>query len=1083
MAKRRHALTITSQPFVCFVLRLHRKSTTSDRNVFGAKFDLDNMDQQDSLLCPIDRLVWSFCDRDILHKTSSNGALNDLLALTEALEVAQCRQPFDTIRFCDTLVQSPDKLFELLSKVSADELLSANGKQLKARTKAKGSNSVSAWFRSVAPTSLASIVVYNFERRMLECYNSSSILTSPINGTSLSDYFAALAEDVREKVVAACFDQVQQLDDLAFGDCREECAASARRVSRLSENEKSLRFSIMFDERTLGAKSEWVANARVEMLPRLVKGRLTDDGVRLGSLRSLSLMFMQHLLRQSVEQRLLNDRLAQMQSTKNGKSQTSSRSGRGKRGQRKTLSHTSALSSQVSSSQVPEPVLAQSAAKHSSEEATQVLPSGGDSNTLEGGRPSEILNFSLSQISDGKKQLSLSISHQFVFEDARRPSSISLGKHDKQRCDLEDSSLYSVCKDKAEARKTRKKTLTDDISIPFDLSKMNRTLMEEAHRAKEEKVRNLSSNLKKGKLASRGKLHSGASRRYTFSSKTSTRSNDSCELAKHTPEAPGTTDLQLRRGGNTVHLPPVSGIFRSEKRATPADEHPNHSSEPVACVEDGEKGEQGGLPLFPTADGEEESTVQMTPAPIGDGSIFLKNKAARRPVTELIVVERGARKKLQAGRSEQNLSPSKSVRGRNFSKAPTLNPSRKNVVTPPSKFHASTSTKGKPSPTPTNLPKSALCLKDEVATAGAKLTSDKVKRQDFREVSSDARSYFKTQVNASLEQMHAAIVGRTERLKPACERVLAFLTETASKLFSDFVAALPYGSFLTNLMTRFSDLDVCLTFCQSAFTRPDALDYLTKLAKALKESEAVASVEAIFTATVPILKVAFNSHLVGTEPGLCSGVFDADLSVFSHSPILYHIMPLRTSYFAKVCVETKPFLGALTVVVKHILCSKGLVGSLRGGVNSFGVFLLALASFTDANAPPVACLGAAFLRLCDYITFFDHNTQYLYVRDESFSVRVAKPTPSPDLSISDPTNSLCFTNVTRHCSNFGKIKEVFVCFRDELNRFCEAAVMAREEKQQSGGHAPKTLLWGGEEEAVASEETRLGPVVRLLELE
>lgn len=301
-------------------------------------------------------------------------------------------------------------------------------------------------------------------------------------------------------------------------------------------------------------------------------------------------------------------------------------------------------------------------------------------------------------------------------------------------------------------------------------------------------------------------------------------------------------------------------------------------------------------------------------------------------------------------------------------------------------------------------------------------------------------------VSARIDAALSGAAAHCLALEPARKEILRLIEQTARNTITDEVQVYPYGSYVTQILTPFSDLDVCLCVNTSLLERAETIHYLRQIADVLSQQPCVASANGVFSAIVPVLKIEVKlpdtSPSLGTStPPLSSSpssepsespTLSVDLTIFKSEASPMFIGPLRTTSYVHGCAKYYPLLAPLASFVKLVLYSNGLMGLYKGGLNSYGLSLLVFAFIEQSGGLFFADLGDAFVKFCRFVGQLDPRSQFIYVASQSPLKVWPKQFPEPSLVIYDPTILHANVNVTPTCTLFPKIQEL-------LGRFAKLA--------------------------------------------
>lgn len=137
-----------------------------------------------------------------------------------------------------------------------------------------------------------------------------------------------------------------------------------------------------------------------------------------------------------------------------------------------------------------------------------------------------------------------------------------------------------------------------------------------------------------------------------------------------------------------------------------------------------------------------------------------------------------------------------------------------------------------------------------------------------------------------------------------------------------------FGSFATNLLTPFSDLDLGVMVDQ-VISRDIAIDILRSIEKVLKDKKWVKSINPIYTANVPVLKLICQNENQNVN---FSSDLRVDIIVIAIEEKKLKGHAIRTTEFLQKCLKSYPSMRDFNLFMKFVLNKLGLTNSYQGYV-------------------------------------------------------------------------------------------------------------------------------------------------------
>jgi DNA polymerase sigma len=192
---------------------------------------------------------------------------------------------------------------------------------------------------------------------------------------------------------------------------------------------------------------------------------------------------------------------------------------------------------------------------------------------------------------------------------------------------------------------------------------------------------------------------------------------------------------------------------------------------------------------------------------------------------------------------------------------------------------------------------------------------------------------------SAVRELHAFLTTLLGRLEPdgtALRSHDAMLLRLQAALQADWPGCLllPYGSSVTGMSLKTSDMDVCLKV-DTPLPPPRVVERLAELFTPLAVPDTVL---AIPTARVPIIK--FNEAHTGLAIDIC----------------INNMLPLENSALLRAYGELDPRVRPMVFAVKHFVKQRQINDPYRGSLSSYAYVLMVIHFLQTCRPPVLPCL-------------------------------------------------------------------------------------------------------------------------------
>ena len=304
-------------------------------------------------------------------------------------------------------------------------------------------------------------------------------------------------------------------------------------------------------------------------------------------------------------------------------------------------------------------------------------------------------------------------------------------------------------------------------------------------------------------------------------------------------------------------------------------------------------------------------------------------------------------------------------------------------------------------------------------------------RKLSEEEKDNLKKYLNTSYNNILNSLLTKFIEKIEenskKLSNPRKIFLNNLNKILKKTFkNNNITIKPYGSYSTNLLTPFSDMDLSIQNCKY-IGKEKAVEMLTTLETNLKQCKFIKKTTSIFHAAVPVLKLEVDTSLKFQDFEISeqSVNLEIDIVVDLVEESNNISTSFRTTEYMNYCIKEYPSFYKNILFMKYLLSKKNMSNSYKGGLNAYGLGLLYVAFLDHYKKKKEThffeCLISFLDFLCDK---FDPNLYAVYLNGNSTPFVSKQMFEFSYLVIFDPT-SYVWKNVTPNGILFPKIVYYF----------------------------------------------------------
>lgn len=221
----------------------------------------------------------------------------------------------------------------------------------------------------------------------------------------------------------------------------------------------------------------------------------------------------------------------------------------------------------------------------------------------------------------------------------------------------------------------------------------------------------------------------------------------------------------------------------------------------------------------------------------------------------------------------------------------------------------------------------------------------KQKKLIKKQIQKTRKTVFYEKMNVELKKVTDNLVKEAEKLDEGRIIILDRINSIVRKTFnSNDLTVQGYGSYITRLLTPFSDMDLAIRGC-FRFEKEQAIQMLEVLSDNLRLFSFIKKVKVILTASVPVIKLIVDPS-VSFEAGdktKESFILHIDIIVDLYDGFNPISTPMRTTDYILHCIKSFPSFFRNMLFLKFALTCNGLSNSYTGGLNSYGLNILYVA--------------------------------------------------------------------------------------------------------------------------------------------
>lgn len=266
---------------------------------------------------------------------------------------------------------------------------------------------------------------------------------------------------------------------------------------------------------------------------------------------------------------------------------------------------------------------------------------------------------------------------------------------------------------------------------------------------------------------------------------------------------------------------------------------------------------------------------------------------------------------------------------------------------------------------------------------------------------------------------------KEESRKVVKERLQLIVNE----IFGDEVELFAFGSFITRLVTPFSDIDLGLRVSDSSSNLPQSnIEMLKIFASSLEKHDFVEKVNSVLSASIPVVKIEANSFTPFRDTKCSSSSQKIKCDVIINSDDVFkneHTSTRTTNYIVDAKTRFPSFFHNV-LIIKYMLNCLDMASSYRGGLNSYGLCLIYIAFLKANSLENEPNFGFCFERFLAFLSKFDWMNLGIFISPHSKCVISRSWFQGSDfgqLIVIDPTD-FSQKNVTSTCNSFPAIQTI-----------------------------------------------------------
>ena len=286
---------------------------------------------------------------------------------------------------------------------------------------------------------------------------------------------------------------------------------------------------------------------------------------------------------------------------------------------------------------------------------------------------------------------------------------------------------------------------------------------------------------------------------------------------------------------------------------------------------------------------------------------------------------------------------------------------------------------------------------------------------------------YNNMLNKKLNKFIQRIENHSRELSKPREIFLKNLKDIIKETFKNKeITIKPYGSYSSNLLTPFSDIDISIQGCKY-IGKEKAVEMLATLESNFKKCNFITKTTPIFYAQIPILKIEADSSIKYKENEISENSFNLKIDIVVDLVEENNILStsFRTTDYINYCIKEYPTFYKNILFLKYLLSKKNLSDSYKGGLNAYALGLLYIAYLEhNKKKKELRCFDVLISFINFLVNKFDPNLYAVYLNNNSSPFVSKQLFEFSYLVIFDPT-SYIWKNVTPNGILFPKIVYYF----------------------------------------------------------